>query len=54
MDKLMNLLWTAFGIIGGLHYYNREEYAFSVILFLLGAAYGYRVVQSLLGSGKKE
>jgi hypothetical protein len=47
-EILTNLLWTAFGIIGGISYYSKTEYLICVILFLIGILYAYKLMKSLL------
>lgn len=47
-DVLTNLLWGAFGVIGGFSYYSKAEYWICAILFLIGILSGYKLVKPLL------
>jgi|TARA_R100001369_G_C3251450_1_gene156185 hypothetical protein len=46
-EILTNLLWTAFGIIGGISYYSKAEYWICVVMFLIGILYGYKLIKSI-------
>jgi len=47
IEILTNILWTAFGIIGGISYYSKAEYWISGIMFLIGILYAYKLVKSI-------
>ena len=47
-EIITNLLWTAFGIIGGLNYYSKEEYWICGILFLIAILYAYKLLKAIL------
>lgn len=49
MEILANVLWTAFGIIGGLSYYAKGEYLIWGIISLLGILYAYKLFKSITG-----
>ena len=44
---ITNLLWTIFGIIGGLNFYSKEEYFISTFMGLFSLLYGYKTYQSI-------
>lgn len=46
-ETLANLLWTAFGVIGAIHYYSKADYWICGILSLIGVLYAYRLVKSV-------
>lgn len=45
---LANLLWTVFGIIGGISYYSKAEYWICGIIFLIGILYAYKLIKSVV------
>ena len=47
-EILSNLLWTAFGIIGGLNYYSKEEYLICVMMSLIGVLYAYKLIKTII------
>lgn len=47
-EILTNLLWTAFGIIGGIDYYSKEEYLICGIMSLIGISYAYKLIKSIM------
>jgi hypothetical protein len=47
-EILTNLLWTAFGIIGGISYYSKAEYWICGIMSLIGVFYAYRLIKSMV------
>jgi hypothetical protein len=48
-EILANLIWTAFGIIGGINYYSKAEYWICGIMFLIGILYAYKLIKSITG-----
>ncbi|BAO76418.1 hypothetical protein [Winogradskyella sp. PG-2] len=46
-EILTNLLWTAFGIIGGLNYYSKGEYWIFGIMSLIAVLYALKLFKSL-------
>tara|TARA_R110000782_G_scaffold208468_2_gene296866 strand:- start:31 stop:204 length:174 start_codon:yes stop_codon:yes gene_type:complete len=46
-EILTNLLWTAFGIIGGMNYYLKSEYWICGIMSLIAIVYAYKVIKSI-------
>ena len=46
-ETLTNLLWTAFGIIGGLNYFSKGEYLIFGIMSLIAILYAFKLVKSL-------
>jgi hypothetical protein len=46
-EILTNLLWTAFGIIGGLNYYSKGEYWIFGIMSIIAVLYALRLFKSL-------
>jgi hypothetical protein len=49
IEIIANLLWTAFGIIGGINYYSKKEYLICGIMTLLGILYSYKLIKSIMG-----
>jgi hypothetical protein len=47
-EILTNLLWTAFGVIGGIDYYSKAEYLICGVMFLIGILYAYKLIKSML------
>ena len=47
-EILTNLLWTAFGIIGGIDYYSKAEYLICGIISLIGILYAYKLIKSIV------
>lgn len=47
-EILTNLLWTVFGIIGGINYYSKAEYWICGIMFLIGILYVYKLIKSVV------
>ena len=47
-EILTNLLWTAFGIIGGISYYSKSEYWICGIMSLIGILYAYKLIKSIV------
>ena len=47
-EILTNLLWTVFGIIGGINYYSKTEYWICGIMFLIGTLYAYNLIKSIV------
>jgi len=47
MEILTNILWTAFGVIGGIDYYSKSEYLICGVMSLIGILYGYKLIKSL-------
>ena len=47
-EVLANLLWTVFGIFGGISYYSKAEYWFCGAMFLLGILYCYKLIKSIM------
>ena len=47
-EILANLLWTAFGIVGGFKYYSKAEYLTCGLLFLIGLLYAYKLTKSIV------
>jgi hypothetical protein len=47
-EILTNLLWTVFGIIGGINYYSKAEYWICGIMSLIGILYAYKLVKSIM------
>jgi hypothetical protein len=48
-EILTNLLWTAFGMIGGLSYYSKSEYLICGIMSLIAILYAYKLIKTLTG-----
>ena len=48
-EILTNLLWTAFGVIGGIDYYSKSEYLICEILSLIGTLYAFELFKSIVG-----
>tara|TARA_R110000787_G_C13212041_1_gene425245 strand:- start:477 stop:656 length:180 start_codon:yes stop_codon:yes gene_type:complete len=54
MNKLVkseiptNILWTAFGVIGGLNYYSKAEYWICGIMSLIAILYALKLFKSLM------
>ena len=48
IEILTNLLWTAFGVIGGIDYYSKTEYLICGIMSLIGILYAYKLVKSIV------
>ncbi|MCI2230509.1 hypothetical protein MC378_15140 [Polaribacter sp. MSW13] len=48
-EILTNVLWTAFGIIGGISYYSKAEYWICGIMSLIGILYAYKLIKSIMG-----
>ena len=48
-EILTNLLWTAFGIVGGISYYSKAEYLICGIMSLIGILYAYKLIKSIAG-----
>ena len=46
-EILTNLLWTVFGIIGGLNYYSKREYWIFGIMSLIAVLYALKLFKSL-------
>jgi uncharacterized membrane protein YuzA (DUF378 family) len=46
-ETLTNLMWTAFGIIGGLNYYSKQEYLIFGIMSLITILYAFKLFKSL-------
>lgn len=46
-EIIANLLWAAFGIIGGISYFSKGEYWICGIMSLIGVFYGYRLIKSI-------
>ncbi|WP_435264042.1 hypothetical protein [Tenacibaculum sp. nBUS_03] len=46
-EIVTNLLWSAFGIIGGIDYYSKGEYWICGIMLLIGILYSYKLIQSI-------
>tara|TARA_R110002049_G_scaffold169188_1_gene335748 strand:- start:780 stop:941 length:162 start_codon:yes stop_codon:yes gene_type:complete len=46
-EMLTNILWTAFGIIGGIRYYSKAEYWICGIMFLIGILYAFKLLKSI-------
>jgi hypothetical protein len=46
-EIIANLLWTAFGIIGGINYYSKKEYLICGIMTLIGILYAYKLFKSI-------
>ncbi len=49
---LTNLLWTAFGIIGGINYYSKSEYWIFGIMSLIAILYAYKLIKSIAENEK--
>ena len=47
-EILTHLLWTAFGIIGGLDYFSKAEYLISGIMFLIGILSAYKLFKAIV------
>ena len=52
-EILTNLLWTEFGIIGGISYYSKSEYLICGIMVLIGILYAYKLIKLWVGKWKK-
>ncbi len=48
-EILKNLLWTGFGIIGGISYYSKSKYLICAIMSLIGILYAYKLIKSIAG-----
>ena len=48
-EILTNLLWTAFGVIGGIDYYSKSEYLICGIMSLIGILYAFKLFKSIVG-----
>ncbi|WP_160131605.1 hypothetical protein [Kordia antarctica] len=46
-EILTNLLWAAFGIIGGLNYYKKAEYWICGIMSLIAIVHALRLFKNL-------
>ncbi len=46
-DIISNLLWIAFGIIGGINYYSKKEYLIFGIMTLITILYAYKLFKSI-------
>ena len=46
-EILTNVLWSVFGVIGGINYYSKAEYWICGIMFLIGILYSYKLVESI-------
>jgi hypothetical protein len=44
IEILANLIWTFFGIFGGINYYSKSEYLISGVMFLIAILYGYKLI----------
>jgi hypothetical protein len=53
-EILTNLLWTAFGIIGGLDYYSKEDYWICGVMFLIAILYALRLFKSIAKNKETE
>ena len=53
-ETVKNLLWVAFGLIGGINYFSREEYWISGILFLVAVLYAYNIGKHLISTDGKD
>jgi hypothetical protein len=49
IEILTNIIWTLFGIFGGINYYSKGEYLICGIMFLIGILYTYKSIKSILG-----
>ena len=49
IEILANIIWTFFGIFGGINYYSKDEYLICGIMFLIGILYGYKSIKSIAG-----
>ena len=47
-ETFANLLWTAFGLITGFRYYEKQDYLVAGLLGLIGVAYLYRLLSGLV------
>tara|TARA_R110000787_G_scaffold7747_1_gene26028 strand:- start:3581 stop:3769 length:189 start_codon:yes stop_codon:yes gene_type:complete len=47
-EIITNLLWTAFGIIGGIDYYSKSEYLICVMMSLIAVLYGFKLIKSFV------
>lgn len=47
-DIFTNLLWTTFGIIGGLNYYSKSEYLITGLMILIGVVYTYKAIRLIM------
>jgi hypothetical protein len=52
IEILANLLWIAFGVIGGLDYFSRKKYLVSGIMFLVAVLYTYKLGKYILDNQK--
>ena len=48
-EIVTNLLWTTFGIIGGINYYSKSEYWICGVMFLIGILYCYKLIKQIFG-----
>ncbi len=53
-EILTNLLWTTFGIIGGLDYYSKEDYWICGVMFLIAILYALRLFKSIAQNKETE
>ncbi|MBT3547951.1 MAG: hypothetical protein HN487_09725 [Flavobacterium sp.] len=47
-EIIANLLWTAFGIIGGINYYSKSEYWICGVMLLIGILYASKLIKSIV------
>lgn len=47
-EKLVNILWSAFGFITGFKYYKEQDYLAAGLLGLIGVAYLYRLLSEIV------
>ena len=49
IEILANVIWTFFGVFGGISYYSKAEYWICGIMFLIGILYSYKLIKSIMG-----
>jgi hypothetical protein len=52
VELLINIVWTAFGILGGLDHYSKGDYLACGVLFLVGFLYSFKLFKSIIGNEK--
>jgi hypothetical protein len=52
VELLINIVWTAFGILGGYDYYLKGDYLACGNMFLVGFLYSFKLFKSIIGNEK--
>lgn len=51
-EILTNIIWTAFGILGAIKYYNKKEYLIFTLMSLIATLYAYKLITSFYTNEK--